>query len=101
MQWLDVLRRRAPAQVGFLVVAVNVDSAYAAYKHDVLARTGEERSWEYSGLWRSQPEAAEGQAIGGGGLVASVCTDSWSRQSPPVRIAAPRCCVATPRSQVS
>ena len=80
MQWLDVLRRRAPAQVGFLVVAINVDSGYAAYKHDVLARTGEERSWEYSGLWRSRPEAVEGQAMGGG-LVASDCTETHGLDS--------------------
>ena len=45
MHLLDVLRRRAP--VDFSLVAVNVDSGYAAYKHDVIARTCEKRGWEY------------------------------------------------------
>ena len=45
MHLLDVLRRRAP--VDFSLVAVNVDSGYAAYKHDVIARTCEARGWEY------------------------------------------------------
>src|SRR5262249_16911950 len=45
LQILDVLRRRAPAK--FSVVAVNVDSGYKDYKHDVIARTCEERGWEY------------------------------------------------------
>jgi tRNA 2-thiocytidine biosynthesis protein TtcA len=45
LQILDVLRRRAP--VGFSLVAVNVDSGYKEYKHDVIARTCEARGWEY------------------------------------------------------
>ena len=45
MHLLDVLRRRAP--VDFSLVAVNVDSGYAAYRHDVIARTCEARGWEY------------------------------------------------------
>jgi tRNA 2-thiocytidine biosynthesis protein TtcA len=45
LQMLDVLRRRAP--ITFSLVAVNVDSGYKAYKHDVIARTCEERGWEY------------------------------------------------------
>jgi tRNA 2-thiocytidine biosynthesis protein TtcA len=45
LQILDVLRRRAPLQ--FSLVAVNVDSGYKAYKHDVIARTCEARGWEY------------------------------------------------------
>ena len=44
MHLLDVLRRRAP--VDFSLVAVNVDSGYAAYRHDVIARTCKERGWE-------------------------------------------------------
>ena len=45
MQLLDVLRQRAP--IKFTLVAVNVDSGYREYKHDVIARTCEERRWEY------------------------------------------------------
>src|SRR5579862_7279348 len=45
LQLLDVLRERAP--VRFSLVAVNVDSGYKDYKHDVIARTCEERGWEY------------------------------------------------------
>src|SRR3954466_9482165 len=44
IQILDVLQRRAP--VKFSVVAVNVDSGYKEYKHDVIARTCRERGWE-------------------------------------------------------
>ena len=44
-QILDVLRPRAP--VKFSLVAVNVDSGYKEYKHDVIARTCEARGWEY------------------------------------------------------
>jgi tRNA 2-thiocytidine biosynthesis protein TtcA len=42
---LDVLRQRAPIE--FSLVAVNVDSGYKEYKHDVIARTCESRGWEY------------------------------------------------------
>ena len=45
LQVLDVLRQRAP--IKFSLVAVNVDSGYKDYKHDVIARTCEERGWEY------------------------------------------------------
>ena len=45
MQLLDVLRRRAP--VDFTLVAVNVDSGYAGYRHDAIARACDERGWEY------------------------------------------------------
>lgn len=45
LQILDVLRQRAP--VGFTLVAVNVDSGYKDYKHDVIARTCDARGWEY------------------------------------------------------
>src|SRR5499426_4531492 len=44
MQTLDNLRRRAP--IRFSLVAVNVDSGYKDYKHDVIARTCEARGWE-------------------------------------------------------
>src|SRR3954463_8116065 len=45
LQILDVLRQRAP--IHFSIVAVNVDSGYKEYKHDVIARTCEARGWEY------------------------------------------------------
>ena len=45
MQTLDNLRQRAP--VRFTLVAVNVDSGYKDFKHDVIARTCEARGWEY------------------------------------------------------
>jgi len=45
MQTLDRLRERAP--IAFSLVAVNVDSGYKDFKHDVIARTCEERGWEY------------------------------------------------------
>src|SRR5881227_2737926 len=45
LQILDVLRQRAP--VSYSLVAVNVDSGYKEYKHDVIAKTCEERGWEY------------------------------------------------------
>src|SRR4029453_19319509 len=41
IQILDVLQQRSP--VKFSVVAVNVDSGYKEYKHDVIARTCRER----------------------------------------------------------
>ena len=45
IQTLDILRQRAP--ITFSLVAVNVDSGYKDFKHDVIARTCEERGWEY------------------------------------------------------
>src|SRR5579872_5731602 len=45
LQILDVLRLRAP--VRFTLVAVNVDSGYKEYKHDLIARTCEARGWDY------------------------------------------------------
>ena len=45
LQILDVLRQRAP--ISFSLVAVNVDSGYKEYKHELLARTCRERGWEY------------------------------------------------------
>ena len=42
---LDVLRQRAP--IAFSLVAVNVDSGYKDYKHDVIAQTCAARGWEY------------------------------------------------------
>ena len=44
IQMLDVLRRRAP--VAFTIVAVNVDSGYKDYKHDVITRACAKRGWE-------------------------------------------------------
>src|SRR5262245_42413834 len=45
IQILDGLQQRAP--IGFSILAVNVDSGYKEYKHDVIARTCEARGWEY------------------------------------------------------
>jgi tRNA 2-thiocytidine biosynthesis protein TtcA len=45
MQTLDNLRKRAP--IDFSLIAVNVDSGYKDFKHDVIARTCEARGWEY------------------------------------------------------
>ena len=45
LQTPDVLRQRAPIQ--FSLVAVNVDSGYKEYKHDLIAKTCEARGWEY------------------------------------------------------
>lgn len=45
LQILDVLRQRAPIQ--FSLVAVNVDSGYKEYKHDLIASTCRSRGWEY------------------------------------------------------
>jgi tRNA 2-thiocytidine biosynthesis protein TtcA len=45
LQILDELRQRAP--IDFSLIAVNVDSGYKDYKHDVIAKTCSERGWEY------------------------------------------------------
>jgi tRNA 2-thiocytidine biosynthesis protein TtcA len=45
LQVLDQLRQRAP--IAFTLIAVNVDSGYKEYKHDVIARECEARGWEY------------------------------------------------------
>src|SRR6516225_10502131 len=45
LQILDVLRQKAP--IPFSLIAVNVDSGYKEFKHDLIARTCEERGWEY------------------------------------------------------
>jgi tRNA 2-thiocytidine biosynthesis protein TtcA len=44
LQILDVLRQRAP--IDFSLIAVNVDSGYKDYKHDVIAETCRTRGWE-------------------------------------------------------
>jgi tRNA 2-thiocytidine biosynthesis protein TtcA len=44
LQILDVLRQRAP--IDFSLIAVNVDSGYKDYKHDVIAETCRARGWE-------------------------------------------------------
>jgi tRNA 2-thiocytidine biosynthesis protein TtcA len=45
LQVLDVLRRRAP--IDFSLIGVTVDSGYDGYRHDLIARTCEQRGWEY------------------------------------------------------
>src|SRR4051812_12685309 len=45
LQILDVLRQKAP--IRFSLIAVNVDSGYKEYKHDLIAKTCEARGWEY------------------------------------------------------
>jgi tRNA 2-thiocytidine biosynthesis protein TtcA len=45
LQVLDVLRQRAP--ITFSLVAVNVDSGYKEYKHELIASTCKARGWEY------------------------------------------------------
>src|SRR5260221_4951723 len=45
LQILDELRQRAP--IRFSLIAVNVDSGYKAFKHDLIASTCRERGWEY------------------------------------------------------
>jgi tRNA 2-thiocytidine biosynthesis protein TtcA len=45
MQMLDELRQRAP--IRFSLIAVNVDSGYKDFKHDVIAQTCEAKGWEY------------------------------------------------------
>jgi tRNA 2-thiocytidine biosynthesis protein TtcA len=44
MQILDRLRQRAPIQ--FSLVAVNVDSGYANFRHDLVTQACAERGWE-------------------------------------------------------
>src|SRR2546429_9763856 len=44
LQALDVLRQRAP--ITFSLIAVNVDSGYKEYKHDLIAGTCTAREWE-------------------------------------------------------
>lgn len=43
LQILDELRRRAP--ISFSLVAVVIDSGYKDYRHEVIARTCDERGW--------------------------------------------------------
>src|SRR5687768_10111304 len=45
LQILDKLRQRAP--LDFALIAVNADSGYKEYKHDLIAKTCEARGWEY------------------------------------------------------
>ncbi len=45
IQALDVLRQRAP--ITFSLIAVNVDSGYKEYKHELLASTCKARGWEF------------------------------------------------------
>ncbi len=45
IQVLDVLRQRAP--IDFSLVAVNVDSGYEGYQHELVRRTCADRGWEF------------------------------------------------------
>ena len=45
MQTLDELRRRAP--IDFSLVAVTVDSGYKDFRYDLIAKTCQERGWEF------------------------------------------------------
>jgi len=45
LQILDELRMRAP--IDFSLIAVNVDSGYKEFKHELIAKTCRERGWEY------------------------------------------------------
>jgi tRNA 2-thiocytidine biosynthesis protein TtcA len=45
LQTLDILRQRAP--IRFSLIAVNVDSGYRDFRHDVIAETCQARGWEY------------------------------------------------------
>ena len=45
LQILDRLRQRAP--IDFSLIAVNVDSGYKEFKHDLIAKTCQARGWEY------------------------------------------------------
>src|SRR6184192_2153752 len=45
LQLLEELRRRAP--IRFTLVAVNVDSGYKEYKHELISSTCRARGWEY------------------------------------------------------
>ena len=44
MQILDVLRRRAP--IDFTLIAVNVNSGYQNFRHDLVTQACAERGWE-------------------------------------------------------
>ena len=44
IQILDVLRRRAP--IDFSIVAVNIDSGYDGYQHELLVETCAARGWQ-------------------------------------------------------
>jgi len=44
IQILDNLRKRAPVE--FSIVAVNVDSGYSNYRHDLITKACAERGWE-------------------------------------------------------
>jgi tRNA 2-thiocytidine biosynthesis protein TtcA len=45
IQILDVLRRRAP--IDFSLVAVNIDSGYEGYQHELVRQTCADRGWEF------------------------------------------------------
>ena len=60
LQLLDVLRQRAP--IAFSLVAVNVDSGYKEYKHELIASTCKARGWayriEHTGIGQTIDDAA-------------------------------------------
>jgi tRNA 2-thiocytidine biosynthesis protein TtcA len=45
IQILDVLRKRAP--IDFSLVAVNIDSGYEGYQHELVRQTCADRGWEF------------------------------------------------------
>jgi tRNA 2-thiocytidine biosynthesis protein TtcA len=51
LQILDELRKRSP--VRFSLVAVNVDSGYEGYQHELIAKTCGERGWEFQSIHTS------------------------------------------------
>src|SRR4026208_1361935 len=44
LEMLHVLRQRAP--IRFSIIAVNVDSGYKEYKHDLIRSTCDARGWD-------------------------------------------------------
>ena len=44
IQILDVLQKRAP--IDFSICAINVNSGYTGFKHDVVSQACKERGWE-------------------------------------------------------
>lgn len=70
LQILDVLRRRAP--IDFTLVAVNIDSGYREYKHDLIRRTCEARGWELRIEHTSIGEVMD-DILAGGATPCSLC----------------------------
>ncbi|MBI3493494.1 MAG: tRNA 2-thiocytidine(32) synthetase TtcA [Acidobacteria bacterium] len=70
LQLLDVLRQRAP--IRFTLVAVNVDSGYKEYKHDLIARTCSARGWDYR-IERTEIGATIDDILDDGATPCSLC----------------------------